>query len=316
MTAIYLTEHDVAALADMNLALDAVEEAFRQLAEGGAENQPRRRVRAQGIVLHSMSAAAGYLGCVGWKQYTTTKQGAKFLVGLYGADTGQLTALIEADRLGRLRTGAATGVAAKFLAAQDAAQMGLIGTGRQAETQLAAVAAVRPLQRALVFSRDETRRQEFAAKMSQRLNVEVVAAESAQAAVAQMPIVVTATTSRTPVLQAEWLSDSALVCAVGSNALNRLEVDAETVRLATNIVCDDVEACRLEAAELVAAAKSGAFQWDTAIALADIVAGNYILPPGGVTLFKSVGLAIQDVALGCRIVQLATAAKAGSPLPF
>jgi ornithine cyclodeaminase/alanine dehydrogenase-like protein (mu-crystallin family) len=318
MAAIYLTESDVDAVADMQMALDAVEQAFRQLSLGGAQNQPRRRVKARGIVLHSMSAAADYLRRVGWKQYTTTKGGACFLVGLYDADSGAVAALIEADRLGQLRTGAATGVAVKYLASEGASEVGLIGSGWQAEAQLAAICQVRPIRRAVVYSRDKGRRESFAGKMRNRLNVDVTATDSAETAVADLPLVVTATTSRVPVLDGSWLSDGATVCAIGSNALNRAEVDTATVGRAALVVCDRVDACRLEASELTAAADSGDFDWSAAVELADVVAGNAVgrRDDAAVILFKSVGLAIEDVALASQIVDRARQAGLGVPLPF
>ena len=126
MAALYLTEAEVEGLLDMPSAVAAVEEAFGQLAAGQAANVPRQRAMGRGIVLHSMSAAADYLGLVGWKCYATTKAGAKFLVGLYESQTGSLVALLEADRLGQMRTGATTGVAVRHLSAPSADQLGLL----------------------------------------------------------------------------------------------------------------------------------------------------------------------------------------------
>ncbi len=147
MSVLLLRETDVEQLLDMSMTIDVMAEAFRQLAEGHAENVPRRRAQASGIVLHSMSAAAGYLGMLGWKQYTTTRSGARFHVGLYDQESGELIALIEADRLGQMRTGAVTGLAASLLASSDAQEVGLFGSGWQAESQLAAVATARPYAR-------------------------------------------------------------------------------------------------------------------------------------------------------------------------
>ncbi len=191
MSAIYLTEVDVQQLADMPLALDAVREAFRQLGSGGADNVPRVRAKAPGIVLHSLSATASYLGFVGWKIYTTTRAGAQFLVGLHDAATGRCLALIEGDYLGQLRTGATTGVAAEWLALPRASEIGVFGAGRQARTQLEAVAAVRPLKMAYVYSRTAANRQKFADEMSARLDIEVRPVDRPQEAAEELPIVVT-----------------------------------------------------------------------------------------------------------------------------
>ncbi len=318
MPAIFLSESDVDRLIDIHVAIAALEQAFANWSDDNIDNVPRRRARATGIVLHSMSAAAAYLGRVGWKQYTTTRHGAKFLVGIYAAASGNLEALIEADRLGQLRTGAATGVALRHLAIEDADAIGLIGCGLQAESQLAAAAAVRRLRHARVFCRSPERREAFAARMSRRLDVEVVAVDSSQQAIANMPMVVTATTSRTPVVDGEIVAPGATVCAVGSNALNRAEIDTALIRRAARVVCDDVTACKNEAGDFAEALQAGDFAWSDALNLADVVAGRSSGRTANdeILIFKSVGLAIEDVALGSRLVDLAREQGVGRELPF
>jgi ornithine cyclodeaminase/alanine dehydrogenase-like protein (mu-crystallin family) len=318
MAAIFLSEADVEQLIDMPTALDAVEEAFRRLATGEAINVPRQRAVSRGLVLHTMSAAAPYLGFAGWKTYTTTKQGARFHLGLYDHATGTLVAMIEADYLGRLRTGAATGVAAEWLAPSHATEVGIFGGGRQASTQLVALAQVRPLKHAYVYCRDEQRRDDFADSMSAQLGFEVVPVDRPQEAVADLPIVVTATTSQEPVFDGGDLAEGALVCAVGSNWLSRAEIDATTVRRADNIVCDSVEACRLEAGDFVDAAEKGSFNWQRVVGLADVVTGRATgrNSSDSVVLFKSVGLAIEDIALAAVLFERAKARGMGRELPF
>lgn len=319
MTALYLTESDVERLLDIRTAVHVVEQAFGKLAEGEAQNVVRARVRSPGIVLHTMSAAAAYINVVGWKCYTTTSGGGgKFLVGLYDAQTGNLVALIEADRLGQLRTAATTGVAVQWMADPDATEVGLIGTGWQARGQLAALAAVRPVQVAYVYGRNDDRRQRFADEMSHELGIEVRAVDRPQEAVEELPIVVTATNSREPVLHGMWLAERTLVCAIGSNYLNRAEIDADTIRRSDHIVCDSVAACRTEAGDFTDAVERGMFDWSQAGELCDVVAGRAVGrgSRGGVSLFKSVGLAIEDVALGSRLLELARADGAGQELPL
>jgi ornithine cyclodeaminase/alanine dehydrogenase-like protein (mu-crystallin family) len=318
MSVVYLTEADVARLLDMPATVDVVEQSFRRMAAGDIANVPRERAIGKGVILHTMSAADNGIGYVGWKAYTTTKSGPRFLVGLYEAADGKLAALIEADQLGQLRTGATTGVAVRHLAADDADRVGLFGTGTQARTQLAAVAAVRKLRQAVVFGRDETRRKEFAAQMSAELGIDVVPAAAAIDAVRGLPIIVTATTSRTPVFAGDDVTPETLVCAVGSNWLNKAEIDATTVRRAAHVVCDDVAACRHEAGDLHAAAEAGAFDWSKAINLAEVVAGRVSAKPvgGAITVFKSVGLAAEDVALGVEIVRRAAKSGVGATLPI
>ena len=313
MPVLYLTEADVTRLLDIRAVIDAVEEAFKRLATGEASNVPRQRAKSPGIVLHSMSAAAAYLGLVGWKCYTTTKQGARFLVGLYDAQSGELLALIEANRLGQLRTGAATAVAAEWMAAPEAAEAGMFGTGYQAETQLAAVAAVRQLKRAFVYSRSETKRVTFAEKMSEQLAIEVLPVDRPQEAAQDLPIVITATSSAEPVFDGHDLAEGTFVAAVGSNWLTRAEIDATVMRRADNIVCDSIEACRHEAGDFVEALQKGIFDWSRAVELADVVAGRTVgrNRPESLTIFKSVGLAIEDVALGSKLLELARRERVG-----
>lgn len=318
MTTRYFTERDVIELIDMRTAVAAVADAFRHLVQGEAHNVPRHRARGKGIMLHTMSAAADYLGLVGWKCYTTTAAGARFLVGLYEQSTGELVALIEADHLGRLRTGATTGVAIRCLTHAGEHTVGLFGAGKQAESQLAAVAAVRSIREVHVYSRDVMRRIEFAERMSRTLNLRVLPANEPHAAVEHKSIVITATTAKSPVLDGAWLAPGAFVAAVGSNALNRAEIDVETVRRAGLVVCDSVAACRPEAGDFVPAIEQDVFDWAKALDLSGIVAAG---PPPrldrqAIILFKSVGLAIEDVALGAELLRRAIPRDRGIVLPL
>lgn len=317
MPALYLREADVEQLLDIDTAIDACKEMFRQLAVGKAEHIPRHRVQAPGVILHTMTAAASYLGLVGWKAYTTSKSGAKFLVGLYNSD-GELLALIEADRLGQLRTGAATAIAVELMAWPEATEVGLFGAGWQAETQLLAVSRARPLQVAYVYSRDEQKRVAFADRMSAKLGFEVRPVDRPQEAAEDLPLVVTATTSREPVFDGSWLAEGALVCAIGSNWLRRAEIDTTVVRRADNIVCDSIKACQQEAGDFVDALEKGVFDWKRAVELADVVVGKATARNSrdSIALFKSVGIALEDVALGAKLLERAKASGAGETLPF
>lgn len=314
MPLLFLSESDVERLLDMPLAIDVMREALTALAAGQAYNVPRVRARGTGIVLHSMCAVADYLGLAGWKQYTTTRHGARFHVGLYDQHSGELVALIEANRLGQLRTGAVTGLAAKLLAPAGANEVGLFGAGWQAESQLEAVVAALPIQRVRCYSRSAERREQFARRMSTRLNLPVDAVDEPRQAVDKLPIVITATTSRTPVFDGRWLSGGTLVCAIGSNWLDKAEIDVATVRRAIRVVCDSVECCRNEAGEFSAAIEQGVFDWSRAIELADVVAGRTLgrAQNDDVVLFKSVGMAIEDVALGGKLLELARSSGAVS----
>jgi ornithine cyclodeaminase/alanine dehydrogenase-like protein (mu-crystallin family) len=298
----YITEAEVEQRLTMPAVIIAVEEAFRALATGRAENVPRSRAKARGIVLHSMSASADYLGLVGWKQYTTTNHGAVFHVGVYDQESGHLKAMIEANRLGQMRTGATTGVAAKYLARADAQVLALIGSGWQAQSQLEAIATVRSLQEVRIFSRDPIRRRQFSETMVNRLQLPVRDVASSEEAIRGADMIVTCSSSRQPVIERSWLNGNQFIAAVGSNWLEKSELDVETIRGAQRVVCDSIEACQREAGELVAAAAAGAFRWEQAIPLSQIVSAGELSVVAGRTIFKSVGMAIEDLAAAALLL--------------
>jgi len=317
MTALYLTEADVRELLDTEIAIDVVEEAFRQLADGRAMNVPRARAHAQGIYLHTMSAVAMYLGFAGWKAYTTTAHGAKFHVGLYSIKSGELVALIEANYLGQLRTGAASAVATECMARPDAKVVGLFGSGLQARTQLKGVCTVRKIELVEVYSRNEERCVQFAELMSEWCNTKVVPSRNPDEVAAEKDIVICATNARTPLFEGKVLDEGTHLNVMGSNFLNKAEIDVTTVQRADTIVCDSIEQCRLEAGDFVQALEAGAVEWSNMHELADVVAGRETgrKTAESITLFKSVGLAIEDVALAARLVELATQEGLGRQLP-
>lgn len=318
MPALYLTEDDVRELLDMEIAIEVVEEAFRRLADGTAMNVPRARARAPGITLHTMSAAAEYLGMVGWKAYTTTKDAARFHVALYSAATGELAAIIEANFLGQLRTGAASGVATEYMARADAKVVGLFGAGQQARTQLKAVCTVRKIEVAEVYSRDEERCRQFCDLMSEWCNTRVVPSRNPDEVAAEKDIVICATSARAPVFEGKVLDEGTHLNVVGSNYLGKAEIDVTTVHRADTIVCDSIEQCKLEAGDFVQALEAGAVEWSNMHELADVVSDRETgrKTPESITLFKSVGLAIEDVALGTKLLELARNEGMGSLLPF
>ena len=306
----FLTESDVAELVDMPECLEIVEQAFRELASGQARNIPRARASMPGAMLHTMSASAEYLGVLGWKAYTSTKQGLRFHVALYSAESGECLSLIQADWLGQLRTGASTGVACRSLLPSGPKTVGLFGTGTQARTQLLAICAATDVEHAFVFGRDESRRAEFARRMAAETGCSVEAASSPTEAARDRDIVVTATTSKTPVVTSEDISASTLVCAIGSNFKRKQEVDTPTVERSRLVVADQIEQCRIEAGELIAAADAGLLNWDEVVELGSLLTRDPPITesengPGDLLFYKSVGLAVQDVALAHVIYQKA-----------
>lgn len=301
---ITLTENDVANLVGMTEAIVAVRQAFLALADGEAMNVPRSRAKAPGIVLHNMHAAASYLGVVGAKLYTTTRGGAKFWVMIFSAESGQLVAMIEGDRLGQLRTGAASAVATDAMARPDAHSVGLFGTGTQARTQLEAVCAVRPIAQVAVYSRDPQRRAAFAEDMSRKLNVAIEPAEEPTLCVAGRDIIITATTSKTPLFDGRLIDPGTHLNIIGSNDLRKAEIDLATIGRTDRIVCDSRDACRMEAGDFVPAIIAGITNYESMGELAGVVAGQTSGRESEkeITLFKSVGLAIEDVALAHEII--------------
>lgn len=318
MSAIILTETDVRELIDMTSSIEVVEEAFRHLAAGEARNVPRARVKGPGCLLHTMSASADWLNLVGWKSYTTTRSSMIFHVAVYDSQSGAMQALIEADWLGQLRTGAASGVATKHMARQDASTVGLLGTGTQAATQLMAVCAVREIKRVDVFGRNEDRRRRFCASLSEHCETEVVPVASPAEAVAGKDIIVTATTAQEPVFAGSDLADGAHINAIGSNFLQKAEIDVETVRRADRIVCDSIEQCQIEAGDFSVALEQGVTRWDAMSELSEVVAGRVTVRSSEreTTLFKSVGIALEDVAMAGELLKRALEQGRGVPLPF
>ena len=318
MSVLYLTEADVRGLLTMDLALPAVESAFRKLSLDEATNVPRQRCQTDHVMLHVLSAASKTLGAIGFKAYTTGAFGAKFHVHLFDPKTGEMTAIIQADYLGQVRTGAATGVATKKMAKPDAKTVGILGAGLQARTQLEAIGNVRSIASSKVYSPTESNRVAFANEMATRCGFSVEAVATAEEAVRGADIVATATTSREPVLKGAWLSEGCHVNLAGSNFLAKAEADAEVFRRASLIVADSKEQAKAEAGDFVAAMKDGVFGWSEVTDLCHILTGRY---PGraslaDVTVFKSLGLGIQDIAVGVKVWELAKQRGVGREIDF
>ncbi len=307
---IQLTESDVQRLLappqGMDKVITLLEQSFFSWASGTALNEPRRRVRIpRGAVLHMMGAADIHTGYMGAKIYSSSKDGATFFVLLFDSDTGKPLAQIEADYLGQMRTGAATGLATQYMAREDAGVLGVIGAGGQAWTQVLAISRVRTLRDVRVYCRTAERREAFASRVNRELGLNARAVASGQEAVAGADIVVTATTSSQPVLLGEWLDKGLHVNAIGGNAANRRELDDAAVSRVARIVVDSLEQSRLESGELIAVPR-----WQEAIELSQVVAGKR---PGRastseITLFKSNGIALEDVAVAGWLYQQAVLA--------
>lgn len=293
-----LTEKDVQGLFPMEKAMECIEATFVAQYSGQAINHCRERIFMPHSALHYMAAGIPGENLLGMKIYTTTRTAWRFLVLLYDGSSGALLAVLEADYLGRIRTGAASGIATKYMARAGASRAGVIGTGRQARTQLEAVALVRKLEVAWVFGRDEQRRFEFCREMSERLKIEVRPAQNAEEATRSSDILITATTARQPVIQGEWIRPGAHLNAVGANMPNRRELDDAALSRAGVIAVDSIEQARREAGDLIQGEASLPGGWSSVIELSEVVAGRRPgrTADGQITLFKSSGIALWDVA--------------------
>jgi ornithine cyclodeaminase/alanine dehydrogenase-like protein (mu-crystallin family) len=303
----------------MPIALEIVEVSLRQQGNGELVLQPRRRIKLpDNALLHYMAAADTVRGYIGMKLYTVVRGVARFVVPLFRSTTGEMAALIEADALGQLRTGAASGVATKFLANTNARTACIIGTGYQARTQLEAIAAVRRLERVRAFGRDPERREKFCREMSGRIGVAVEPATSGEEAVKGADIVITATSATKVVLEGAWIAPGMHINAMGANWPQKRELDAAAVGRANKIVVDSVEQSKMEAGDLVQAFGEDQSRWDSVQELSQIVAGK---APGRITaeqitLFKSNGIATWDLAAAVRVYEMALAQGMGQPIPL
>jgi alanine dehydrogenase len=317
--ALLLSEADVKQVLTMELALSAVEDSFRRLADGSAQLHSRQRLHIPGkSYLHYMAAADGVGGYMGLKIYTSSREGLRFLVPLFDVNSGELLALIEADYLGQIRTGAASGLATRLLARPDAAKIGIIGTGLQSRTQLEALSLVRTITGVRAFSRNPERRERFATEMSAQLGFPVVAVDSAQEVVRGADVVVTSTTSTDPVLDGSWLLPGMHVNAIGANFPQKHELDGAAIRRCDVIVADSRDQSKMESGDLIQMYGDDKRRWSSVLELAEIVAGK--TPgrsnPEQITLFKSNGIAIEDIVVAGKIYELARERGLGRQVPL
>jgi ornithine cyclodeaminase/alanine dehydrogenase-like protein (mu-crystallin family) len=307
---LYLRESEVAELLSPEDAVEAVEGCFRRMASGRVELRPRFRLGLDPGMLNVMAASDLELGVAGLKTYAASEDGARFVVVLFAADRAEVLALIEADKLGQLRTGAASAVAARHLAKRDAKSLGVIGTGWQAESQLLCMRAALPaLERVVAYSRNEERLAGFC----KRFGAE--AGEYLKDA-AEMDVVVTITSSKDPVLRGEWLKPGALVCAAGANRIASRELDNAVVERAAFVCCDSKEQAKIEAGDLVEPVERGVLDWLEVHELSDVVGGEVQgrAQDEDIVLFKSVGVAAEDLAVGALAYERALERGVGTQL--
>jgi alanine dehydrogenase len=312
--ALLLKEKDVERLLTMPLAIDLVERVHREYSAGNAIDVPRERTRLPKAALHILQGAVPSAGVFGYKAYTSSREGIRFIVYAFGAERGNLEAIVEANHLGMVRTGAAGGVAAKWLARPEARVAGVFGAGWQAQGQLQALAAVRELERVKVYSRRADKLAAFCERMGRSLGLEVVPAASAEDAVRGSDIVVTITTSATPVFDGAWVEPGLHINAAGSNSLLRQEIDEATVRKCSPIVVDSRPSAVKEAGDLLPALEKGRLHAGQLVEIGEVMNGTRAgrTMPEQVTLFESQGMAIQDLVIAAELAKMARAQGLGT----
>ncbi|MBM3341077.1 MAG: ornithine cyclodeaminase family protein [Betaproteobacteria bacterium] len=302
-------------------ALAAVEEVFHAqgTSDANVTNVPRVRVPVKGGIVRITAAVLTYRGYYGVKISSTAVFGrdAGRMFCLYREDCGALVAIVQVFAMGALRTGAASGVATKYLANEDAAVLGVLGSGRQARTQVEAVCKVRPIREVRVFSPNQAHREAFCADFKKFNKIKYVPVDTAEAAVRGADVIVSAATSETPVVLGDWLKPGAHINAIGANYEHRRELDRDAVCAAKFICADDIEQVRYESSDLAEPVKAGLLRWENVHPLAQVVAGRLKgrTAREDITIFKSLGVAIEDVALAVRVYERAVASGLGVPLP-
>jgi alanine dehydrogenase len=310
---LFLGEDDVRQLLTMADAVNVLEETFRQQGIGNVINQPRQRIRTEVSMLHYLPGALPHLGVMGYKAYTSSRTGVKFRVFLHDLETGELLSIMDGNYMGMMRTGAVSGVATKYMAREYTGRVGIYGAGWQAMGQLLGVAAVRNVKKINVYSRSAAGREAFAKEMEKILRIQVTPVETPEDAIRDADCVVTSTTSFEPVFNGEWLVKGMHINAIGGNFLFKREIDEKTVRSADIIVVESIEQSKIEAGEFLPLIDKGTVRWSNIEELGDVVAGK-VRGRGtdeDITLFKSLGIAIEDIAVAAHVYKIAKQAGIG-----
>jgi len=297
----FFTEAEVAELLTPAAVVEAIEGCFRRMAAGSVTNRPRYRLPLDQGQLAVMAASDVELGYAGAKVYAGFREGVRFVVLLFRADRPEVVAVLEADTLGQLRTGAASAVAAKYLARRGATSLGVIGCGTQAHTQVECIRAALPgIERVVAYCRTEETLRAFC----KRHGAEPAESERDPA---ECDVVVTVTTSPDPVLRGDWLREGALVCAVGANDGRKRELDNVVLSRASFVCCDSVEDARIESADLIEPVANGVLDWLEVHELQEVVGGETSgrQSDADIVVFKSNGLAAWDVAAAAAVVERA-----------
>ena len=310
--ALFLSNDDVSSLLPMNECVDVLDDLFRQEARGLVDNRPRQRLRFPDSDWTATLMGGTVLGS---DAHAIRHSSATLL---YNTKSGKLDAVIEPGTLAWIRTGAASGLAAKYMSRPDASVVGVFGTGRQAVTQVEGICAVRPVSLVKVYSRSEEHRTQFADRMRERLGIEIVGVGTPEECVQGSHIVVTITSAREPVFDGNLLEPGTHVIAAGVNSWMKREIDETTIKRAQVLAVDNLENAKQECGELIWAAERGWFRWTTPVELHEVVSGKVNGYPSteAITLFESQGIGTEDTAASAYVLKQARAQGVGIELPF
>jgi len=313
---LFLGEKEIEQILSMRDAVKILEETFRQQGHGNAINHPRLRIRTEKSMLHYLAGAVPHMKVMGYKAYTSYKGGVKFRVFLHSIETGELLSIMDGNFMGMIRTGAATGVATKLMSRVNSDVVGIFGTGWQARGQLMGVASVRKVKAIKAYSRNAEMRNLFCNEMEKLLQIETIPIEKPEDVLSGADIIITSTTSVEPVFKGEWLEDGVHINATGGNFLFKREIDEVTVKRSNIIIVESLEQSKIEVGEFLPLIEKGRLQWNGIHELGEVVSGKIKgrARDGDITLFKSIGIAIEDIAVAAHIYELAKAKGIGQKL--
>jgi alanine dehydrogenase len=302
--ALFLTEHEVEQLLTVQDSIDILEASIREQGQKLATNRPRQIVNTPGAMLSVLPAAIPSLGSLGFKTYTVSKEGVRFWILLFKED-GELHCLMEADHIGLVRTGGASGVATKYMSRKDSKVAGILGTGFQAHSQLEGVCSVRQIEKVLAYSRTRDNLLSFCKGMSNRLGIPVEPTESAEQVVRNVDVLSTITSSAEPVVDGSWLSEGVHMNLAGAMKPSSREVDTDTLVRCDLITVDDWQQSHIESGEFIKAVGEGKLKWDSIRELSDVVAEAAPRERSAITLFKSHGIGLWDIAMASLVYKRA-----------
>ena len=311
---LYIRDAECRDLIDGDECIQLIEDLFRQEGEGKVENRPTTELKLPKGILRLKAGGTYGLNTFGFKAYPA---GGRYLVFVYDLDTG-LDGIVEARGLTEARTGAVSALGTRYMARPGSETMGIIGTGREARAQLNYIAKVAPLKLVKAYSRSAENRETFAKEMSGKLGFEVRAVDSAEECVKDVDIVTTITNANAPVMEGAWLSPGTHVNAVGATTPNRRELDDEAVSRAATVVVEHLPQAKEECGELLHAEANGLFSWSQVVELKDVLDGSVKVrsADGDITLFDTIGVGAEDVAVATYALKRARARGVGIELPF